>query len=186
MGDAPTPVGPNDWVAERLAEIDRMADTTEKVEVLLAFESELLPSSSKVFHQALTAAATLQDDSAKAYALGAIAPHLPESDPALLERALSAADTIQNEIDKVRALIAIAPRLPESRTVLLEHVLTATDNMGRDDSKAMILRVHPSLASPVVRHPSRPLILVDLTTTHLYLLQKWDAPDLNCDRAPLA
>jgi len=31
MGDAPTPVGPNDWVAERLAEIDRIADASKQV-----------------------------------------------------------------------------------------------------------------------------------------------------------
>ncbi len=36
--------------------------------------------------------------------------------------------------------------------------------------------MHPSLASLEMRRPSKPLTLVGLMTTHLYLLQNWDAP----------
>ena len=49
MGDAPAPIGPNDWVAERLADIDRMTDASRQVEALLELEAELLPSPSDVF-----------------------------------------------------------------------------------------------------------------------------------------
>ena len=133
MGDAPAPIGPNDWVAERLADIDRMTDASKQVGALLELEAELLPSPSDVLQRVLTAADNLQDDAFKAETLSAIAPHLPESDPVLLERALAAVENLQDDSSKAYALIAITPRLPESNPALLERALTAVDNI-RDDA----------------------------------------------------
>jgi len=42
MGDAPTPVGPRDWVDERLAEIDHMGAVFGKVKTLVELAELLL------------------------------------------------------------------------------------------------------------------------------------------------
>ena len=142
MGDAPAPIGPNDWVAERLAEIDQIADASEQVKVLLAWESELLPSGAAVLQTALEAALAIKDDpGAKAKALSAITPHLPQPQQHdVLQQALQAAESIDDPTAKAEALSAIAPRLPEfEQKAVLERALALADNLQDDKYKAYAL-----------------------------------------------
>ncbi|PZV06510.1 MAG: hypothetical protein DCF32_09605 [Leptolyngbya sp.] len=149
MGDAPTPIGPNDWVAERLAEIDQVANASKKVEALLDLEAELLPSGSAVLQEALEAALAIKDDpGAKAKALSGIAPHLPQPQQHdVLQQALEAAESIADPAAKAYALSEIAPRLPESEQKgLLERALAAADTIQDDYYKAQSLsKIAPRL-----------------------------------------
>jgi hypothetical protein len=113
MGDAPTPVGPNDWVAKRLAEIDCIADASEQVRALLELEAELLPSGSAVLQAALKAILAIENDlEAKAKALSEIAPRLPQlQQHKVLQQALQAAKSINDPEAKSYALSVIASRL---------------------------------------------------------------------------
>ena len=142
MGDAPAPIGPNDWVAERLADIDQIADASKQVWALLELEAELLPSGSAVLQAALEAALAIKDDpEAKAEALSEIAPRLPQPQQHdVLQQALQAAECIVNPQSKAQALIAIAPHLPASeQRAVLERALTAVDNLQDDSYKARAL-----------------------------------------------
>jgi|GEM_PF-1943564 len=109
MSDDTAPVRSNDSVSERLAEIDQIADASEKVKALVELASQLLPSGSEVLQQALSAALAIDDESDRANALAAIAPQLPPTERLQVwEQALSAARSIQDESSRARALAAIA------------------------------------------------------------------------------
>lgn len=77
--DKTAEVGSQSWVDDRLAEIDRIPDSLQKVKALVELASQLLPSPADVFQEALAAAQNIEEPSAKANALIEIAPHLPES-----------------------------------------------------------------------------------------------------------
>ena len=71
--------------------------------------------------EALTAARSIEDSSARAQALGELAPHLPAE---LLSEALTAARSIEDGSDRARALGELAPHLPEPASCCAE-ALTA-------------------------------------------------------------
>ena len=84
--------------------------------------------------RALTAAAAIRDDSARAQALTALAPHLP---PDLLARALTTATAIPNDYYRAQALTGLAPHLPPD---LLGEALDATPKMSGVTFAALLQR----------------------------------------------
>ena len=119
MGNAPTPISPDSWVEERLAEIDGIADGTEKVRALVNLASEMLPSRSEVLKQALDAAQAIQDESSRREALSAIAPQLSDGGEKLvaqyssdqLSGVLDLVEVAETDVQKVQILSTTIPRL---------------------------------------------------------------------------
>ena len=143
MGDAPTAVGPNFWVDERLAEIEKIDDAYNQVMELVGLASELLPSKSQAIKAAIEAAQSIEDNPGnKADALITIAPLLPESERYnLSQEALEAAKSIPDDspITKADALITIAPLLPESeRYNLSQEALEAAKSIPDDHLAAKV------------------------------------------------
>lgn len=114
MGDAPAPIGPNDWVNKCLAEIDRMADAFDQVEALVELASELLPSPSKVVQEALTAALAIKDKdlSDKVYVLSKILVYLPKLQQQEVSQQIL---EIAQSLDHLDALGPIVSHLPETQ-----------------------------------------------------------------------
>jgi len=140
MSDDTAPVRSNDSVSERLAEIDQIADASEKVEALVELASQLLPSGSEVLQQALSAALAIDDESDRAKTLAAIAHQLPATEPQLLERALSTAQAIQNEEYRAKALAAIAPQLPATERIKVwEQALSAAQSIQDESDRVTAL-----------------------------------------------
>jgi predicted KAP-like P-loop ATPase len=155
----------DEWLDERLAEIEEIADPSKKVEALVNLASQMLPSSSEVLAQALTAAKTIQNEYARAKVLAAIASQLPEPERHnLLEQALAAANTTQDEAFRAQALAAIAPQLPEpERHNLLEQALAAA-NTTQDEANT--IQDELSLADALAAIASQ------LAKTELHLMER--------------
>ncbi|MCY6492803.1 P-loop NTPase fold protein [Leptolyngbya sp. GGD] len=129
------------WVDERLAEINRITDSLEKIEALVELASELLPSPLDVLQQALLVAQSLEDSSDKAQAISAIAPQLPEfQQKEVLQQALTMAQSLEDSSDKAQAISAIAPQLPESQQKeVLQQALTMAQSLENSFDKAQAI-----------------------------------------------
>ncbi|UIE37431.1 P-loop NTPase fold protein [Leptodesmis sichuanensis] len=124
------------WVDDRLAEIDRIPDSLQKVKALVELASQLLPSPADVFQEALATAQNIEEPSAKANALIEIAPHLPESQQQqVLQQALTAAQGIEWPNKKAEVLMKIAPHLPESQKEVFQQALTAAQEIEETSTK---------------------------------------------------
>ncbi len=85
MSDDITPIRSNGLTSERLAEIDRITDASEKVKALVELASQLLPSPSELLAEALKAQ-PIRLKITDVIALELIAPQLPQNEPQLGNR----------------------------------------------------------------------------------------------------
>ncbi|MEM0979758.1 MAG: P-loop NTPase fold protein [Cyanobacteria bacterium P01_H01_bin.58] len=131
-----------EWVEERLAEIEAaIEDPEKKIEALLNLASELLPSRSEVLQQTLDAANSITDDYEKAKVLSEIAPQLPESEQkAALALALNAADNITDAYKKADSLSAIALQMDESQQRdCLKQAIAEAEGIQNETHKVEVL-----------------------------------------------
>ncbi|MDJ0902824.1 MAG: P-loop NTPase fold protein [Xenococcus sp. MO_188.B8] len=129
-----------DWVEERLSDIEEIKDSSEKVEAILKLASRLLPSSSEILKEALNIARGIDYGPYCVETLAKIAPQLPSTEPQLLKQALNIAQWIENdnENDKYRAqaLAALAPQLEPQ---LLKQALNIAQKIKDAESRAKAL-----------------------------------------------